>query len=312
MRHIPTFAAIAVSLAVAPTQASAEGIKAKAYAPQGEWRLNSVGDGCTLIRDFKSGENRLKFTIQQVHPGSIMQFGIFGDAVEKPDEAIDAGFLPADATGSFDMWAEAAVGGLDGYVFAGLPFPALSAKASNKEARVAARAAYLERVEGSEMYLVRGMSQLPLALQTGSMKAPMEALEGCIEDKLAAMGLTDEVRDATKRGPKPDGLKNWSRKVQQGYPRRAVYSRWDGTVNLRLVIDEKGRVEHCHVVTQMTAKVLRDHACEQLKKHGRFEPAQDTEGKAVQGLYLTSIRYVMPTGSPFSADAHGFKIGDKW
>ena len=208
------------------------------------------------------------------------------------------------------MWAEASVGGLDGYVFAGLPFPALSAKAGSKEERVAARAAYLERVEGSEIYLARGMSERPLALQTGSMKAPMQALEECIEGKLAEMGLTPQVREATAQGPVPDGMQDWARKVQQGYPVRAIYSRWDGVVNTRLVISPKGRVEHCHVVTQMTAKVLRDHACQQLVKHARFKPAKNADGQAIAGLYLASIRYVMPTGSPFSADAHGFKIKD--
>ena len=83
-----TLVAALLALGMIETGAAAEDIEAVAYAPQGEWRLNSVGDGCTLIRDFRSGDNRLKFTIQQVHPGSIMQFGIFGDAVERPDEAI--------------------------------------------------------------------------------------------------------------------------------------------------------------------------------------------------------------------------------
>ncbi len=307
-RMVAVLAALSVTLPVIARAEEGERIEAISYSPEGDWRLNSIGDGCTIIRDFKAGERRLKFTIQQVHPGSIMQFGIFGDDVSRPREAIEAGFLPADATGAFDLWAEASVGGLDGFVFAGLPFPAMNGRSKGKNQN--ARQQFLQRIQATEMFLVRGMSPKPLALRTGSISAPLEALELCTENKLADMGLTQEVRKATRKGPTPKEMTEWVREIQRNYPKQAQRSGWNGMVNVRLIVGVNGRVEHCHVVTQMTAQVLREAACESFVQYALFDPAQDAGGNAIRGLYLTAVRYMMPSGSPFSADAHGFKVRD--
>ncbi|MBX7458810.1 energy transducer TonB [Qipengyuania sp. 1NDH17] len=297
-------------MAVPATQASAEEFKSSKYAPQGQWRLNTSGDGCTIIRDFASGENRLKFTIQQVHPGAIMQFGIFGDEVEKPRKEINAGFLPADSLGKYDMWARAGVGGLDGFVVAGFPFPTLANKAQQQDGFEEARQAYLARIEKSETYFVHGLADVPLELETGAMREPFEALEECNKQKLIAMGITDEVALARKSGPKPLDMQVWAKKLQENYPAKAARSAWDGVVNMRLVIGANGRVEHCHVITQMTAKVLRDAACNGMVEHARYTPAKDADGNSLRSLVLTAIRFTLLRGEGFSADAHGFKIKD--
>ena len=78
---------------------------------------------------------------------------------------------------------------------------------------------------------------------------------------------------------------------------------------LRLIIDGSGRVTHCHVTDFLTAKVLRDAACEVMTENARFEPARDAEGNPATDFYFQQVRYLTPGGQrPFSADAHGFAI----
>ena len=300
----------AAAVVAAPAVAEDMDLAPVRYSPTSEWRLNSGGNGCTVIRDFTAGGQQLKFTMQQVHPGAVMQFGVFGEAIERPVKAFSAGFQPADEVGQFDVWADASVGDLDGFVFTGLPFPTLNVKASDEDERNAARAQFLDRVTNSETFAIEEPSTAPLELETGSILEPMSALEECLEKKLADLGITQALIERTASAPKPRDIAKWARELQSGYPAQALRSWFDGKVNVRLVVDEKGRVEHCDVITQMTAKILREAACEGYTEHGRYTPAQDVEGNAVKGVVLTAIHYVLSRGPGFATDAHGFKIKD--
>jgi protein TonB len=78
---------------------------------------------------------------------------------------------------------------------------------------------------------------------------------------------------------------------------------------VRLIIDGNGRVAHCHVTNFLTAKALRDAACDAMIENARFDPAKDADGNPATDFAFQQVRYVLGGRQrSFSADAHGFAI----
>ncbi|EDL49877.1 energy transducer TonB [Erythrobacter sp. SD-21] len=146
-------------------------------------------------------------------------------------------------------------------------------------------------------------------LHTRAIDKAVTALDACVTTKLLEFGFDLEAHSQLSKHVTPKDLAEWAPAIQRDYPREALRSNRQGTVPLRLIIDENGRVSHCHVTDFLTAKILRDTACESMIEHARYFPALDANGNPAKDFAFQSIRYAINFGErPFSADAHGFAI----
>lgn len=300
--------ALSLSLAALPIAASAQQETPKPLEPDGPWRLGKAGDGCSVTRDFGTGEDRVTFSMQRVHPGAEIQFGLFGAHIEREGPRIESGFVPSAALGGSDLIADAAISGVPGLVYSGYEFPELISESAQQEDRIALGNRYKSLVDNAQAFHVKGASEQPLSLRTGSPAQAIKALEHCMTEKLAALGITEELAQKTVKRPKAVNVEQWAAKVQQRYPVEALrYSR-DGMVQMRLVIGPNGRVEDCAVLTHLTAKSLRDAACGSMLEFAEYEPARDVQGNPLRGLIMQNVRYEF--AQPFKTDAHGLKVKD--
>lgn len=283
--------------ALASSAAAVEPGAPEAFQTDGQWRLSTLEDGCSVARDFVRGDERVTLSIKRIHPRSAVQFAVVGAPIIEGSGSLEAGFLPSDNLHRFDRVASASIGEREGVVFAGRLFP----KPEEGE----------ERLEASEVtdFVIVDPRGTRTTLHTRAIDQAIAALDSCVTDRLKDFGLDLEAHSKLDKHVTLLDVGKLAEAIQRGYPKEAVRKGWDGMVPLRLIIDGNGRVVHCHVTNFLTAKVLRDAACDAMKEHARFDPAKDAEGNPATDFAFQQVRYLTAGGQrPFSADAHGFAI----
>ncbi|MGB3711231.1 MAG: energy transducer TonB [Erythrobacter sp.] len=67
-----------------------------------------------------------------------------------------------------------------------------------------------------------------------------------------------------------------------------------GTAGFALTIDAKGRIAQCAITRSTGHSVLDKATCDLLERRAKFNPAKDSEGKAVSGTYRNSVTWKIP------------------
>ncbi len=276
-----------------------EKFAAELFLPTSKWRLSRKGEGCTIRRDFAHEDGRVAtLTWQRVHPASTVQVGLFGDGITRTRDILKTQFVPASGYGEHGFVAGASLGEKTGVAFATRLF-AETRKVKGLENQNEA----LRQLEAEAThYVVTGASRKPVALATGPVTAALSALDKCAKDELEAMGVSDNLQS----GAQPFEQVKWAKKLQQNYPAEALRANWSGPVPVRLVINEKGRVEVCQTLHQIAAASLRKAACDGMIEHARFKPARDSGGNPTKDIYITRVIYSLT--NTMAVDAHGMLV----
>ena len=269
----------------------------EAFQPQGQWRLTTLADGCSVTRDFVRGEDKVTLSIKRIHPGAAVRFSIIGAPITRGSTSLKAGFMPSDSLPRFEQVGTARIGDRDGVVFAG---PLLPRQANG---------AYLASDQTTD-FVVVDPRDVRTVLHTRAIDQAEAALDSCIFEKLRSFGVKLEDQQRIVRHTRPDNFADWAAKMQREYPAEALRTNTAGSVAMRLMIDEQGRVAHCHVGNFLAAEVLRTAACNAMIEHARYEPAIDEDGNPVVDVVMQEVRYDINRSSAFSADAHGFKMSE--
>jgi hypothetical protein len=66
-------------------------------------------------------------------------------------------------------------------------------------------------------------------------------------------------------------------------------------VDFRLVVDATGKPTDCAVLTMEAIDDFIRATCDRLMKRARFQPARDTHGNAVTGVYVNSVLWIVPS-----------------
>lgn len=82
------------------------------------------------------------------------------------------------------------------------------------------------------------------------------------------------------------------------YPASALRAEEQGTVTMRLSINEDGRVTDCTITASSGSSILDSTSCSLAVRRFRFTPARDANGNNVPGMVTRSIRWSLPSLSP--------------
>ena len=77
------------------------------------------------------------------------------------------------------------------------------------------------------------------------------------------------------------------------YPSEALGSNEQGTVLVRLDIDEAGKPSGCRIAQSSGSASLDRQTCAIFVRRGRFDPAIDAAGKPVASHYVTRLTWRM-------------------
>ena len=78
------------------------------------------------------------------------------------------------------------------------------------------------------------------------------------------------------------------------YKSRWIREELFGAASFRLDVGANGRVSACMISRSTGHAALDKTTCSLITKRARFKPATDGTGKAVSGVYESSIRWVLP------------------
>jgi hypothetical protein len=262
-------------------------------AASDQWSLRQTPESCYLTRNFADNGAELELRIESFGPNSPYHFLLSGDG------------LPIRKQSS--MLARVGFGGeaaaKDTIVLAGGP------KTSPEVLLVVApagsldilgwfytyrqtKAAWLTPLDPSAQELFIAFPDTePLTLPLGPMQDEYARLDSCanaLADKLSAVVSAD---GQPVSGPR---LRERETVIERTkYPVNLLLNRINGVAELRMTVDDTGRVRACVPQRVVWARQFGDDACRAMEEYARFEPARDATGKAVPAMYRTAATFII-------------------
>jgi hypothetical protein len=127
-------------------------------------------------------------------------------------------------------------------------------------------------------------------LQTGSFKAPMEALRTCTDDLVRSWGL-DPVKQAKLRTPPVVQGEPGTWLTSFDYPKGPLFWGQSAVVQFRLLVDAAGKATACHIQQATQGAEFSKLTCDLLMKRARFKPAIGEDGQPTPSYYLNFVRW---------------------
>ena len=141
----------------------------------------------------------------------------------------------------------------------------------------------------------------PVRVETGSLRAPIEALQACADDLLTVWGLDAEKHKTMTvppvMNPNPNGV------LPQGTIPFGEFDKLTGGANqVRLLIGADGKVTDCAIYAPSLSQLLNQRICELAKDRASFQPAKDAEGQAMASVWMGPPLFL---GPPFPGGGRG-------
>lgn len=96
--------------------------------------------------------------------------------------------------------------------------------------------------------------------------------------------------------PRPRNAGEWI--TDADYPLAALRMDEQGTVAFALDVDRTGRMTGCTILTSSGSGALDAQTCRLILARGKFAPARDARGVAVDGRLVRRIRWELPAKAP--------------
>lgn len=132
----------------------------------------------------------------------------------------------------------------------------------------------------------RGRTLFDVAIPQAT--AAVTALKACNEDLLRSWGVDTSV--ALSRRPRYlSGALTIS-----DYPAESISAGEQGVVVARIMVGVDGRVTNCGIAVSSRYPRLDEQTCVALSRRLRLEPARDEQERPVAGLFIQTVRWVLP------------------
>ncbi|MEO6388265.1 MAG: hypothetical protein ABIT16_09345 [Croceibacterium sp.] len=278
-------------MVLAPLPAQAEdGV----FTPSGNWIADYGDDYCRLVRTFTDGKDEVSLGLERIQPGAQVRLILIGNSLRPFRGADQLGyqFLPAGGalktryvrsrTGDDKQYLALDAVTLAPFVFTppapGTPPAPPPVYSRDKEQETAQAITAVSLSEG----LIA-----PVRFETGSLKAPMAALQACADDLLQVWGLDPEKHKTLTANAfpnlTPDG---W---LPQGTIPFTEFSKFAGGANqVRMLIGVDGKPSSCTIYSPSLAQSLNARICSILMEKASFAPAKDAAGQAMASYWMGS------------------------
>ncbi|WAT18669.1 energy transducer TonB [Aurantiacibacter sp. MUD11] len=303
MRWLPA-AAVFAALSVQP--AAAQDDDWLRLAPATPWNLDYAEDSCALRRVFGEEGQQVFLELRQYQPGEVMQLIVTSDDIRRRDSAFDfrsargvtANFIPDNEPYNHgrpmgvdnDNWGKGFISRIG--ILTGAERDLDTQLTLRQGVDLAITDERREERENEITGLAVGNAfREDFVLETGAMRAPMEAMRACLDELLTHWGIDAEAQKNLLRPVRPLGIERWARELQERYPMEMLRRGQQAIVNVRLTVGEDGRATGCAVQNSLNEATFDELACELLLEHSRFEPALDGNGDPITSYWVTRVIY---------------------
>lgn len=274
---------------------------APGLAPSSEWVLDYDDDSCALRRAFGSGDDQAFIELRRFEPGLDLQALVGTNGL---DPRQNAGFRYR--FGAAGEWRQAGIpltarlaDGFKGVVFALSLLekpedgsdPAELAGQALYERSPAGKAAELVAATAADSLTLGRVFNRELTLQTGSLAAPIAALNECVAELTTHWNIDAEAHKTLTRPAVPINLGTIGRMMD--YPPRMAQQRMPGLVNVRLAIDPAGLITDCHIQMPLSDPAFEKSSCADIQHALEFDPALDKDGKPIASYWVTKVFFQM-------------------
>jgi TonB family protein len=265
MRRFGAFAAWV--LALLSSSLSAADTDLNVLQPITPWDLDYGEKQCTATRDFGSPAGPITFAIIPAPNGTSYE-------------------LVAAYKRTASAFAEEFQGTVD---FGSGPIKAWALKYGTKDRKLTL---YKYRISAAEMARSGSAKAVALRMQGGPkvsfaldhMNELLGGLQNCVTTLKDYWNMDGERNGRIAVPSKGDVRTVFS---SNDYPWEAYYRGQEGTAQYLLLVDEKGAVAACHVLTPSGVPVLDAMGCVVIEERAKFKPALDPAGKPVRSTFVT-------------------------
>lgn len=147
---------------------------------------------------------------------------------------------------------------------------------------------FVDRFAASQTvrFQTRGRTLVDMAIPQAT--TAVAALKTCNEDLLRSWGVDTSIPLSRRPRYRSGSIRH------SDYPAEAIRRNQQGVVVARIMVGADGRAQNCATAASSTFPVLDLHTCALITDRFRFEPAQDEQGRPVSGLYVQTVRWIMP------------------
>ena len=298
MKRVFSWIAAAAMVAAPAAQAQDD---AAVFRPSGPWTADYGEDYCRLIRTFSDGQREMSLALERLQPNAFVRLIFVGEGLRlfRNAEQIGYAFQPTGASGKSRYVRSETPEGQQFFSFDPLtlaPPPALTPPAPGTPPAPPPpydRAAELESAGGLTGFTLSEGLISPVRFETGSLRAPIEALQACTDDLLTVWGLDAEKHRTMSAppvlNPNPSGV------LPQGTIPFGEFGKLRGSANqVRLLIGTDGKVTDCAIYSPSLSQTLNTRICELAKERASFQPAKDAEGQAMASVWMGSPMFLGP------------------
>jgi hypothetical protein len=75
------------------------------------------------------------------------------------------------------------------------------------------------------------------------------------------------------------------------YPPEMLRRGMPGLVNIRLAIDDAGRITACHIQMPLSDPSFEESSCADIQHALDFDPALDKDGKPIASYWITKVHF---------------------
>jgi hypothetical protein len=264
-------------------------------SPSAPWTLDYADDSCALRRMFGPSEDQVFLEFRRFGPGAAMYVLVSSrrSKARKPPRF-------RYRFGETGEWRDAYGLAVSGDGFSGVIFNTWLVQFDEPEDPVEREAYYrtidveaLEKQQAAAVDTValRGAFRRDLKLELGSLAAPMQALNECVDELITHWNIDIEAHKTLTRRPVPIDMAAAARMID--YPPKMLRQNMPGLVHIRLAIDERGRITGCHIQMPLSDPEFEETSCADIQHAFEFEPALDKDGKPIASYWLTSVRFTL-------------------
>src|SRR6478735_837265 len=271
--------AAAAAMLVAPAaQAQAAEV---VFRPAGQWTADYGDDYCRLVRNFTDGTRQFSLALERLQPGDRVRMIVVGEGMRpfRGAEQIAYAFQPTGASGKARYVRSDTPDGKQFVSFDPVtlaqqpPFTPPAPGTPPPPPPLYNRAHELETARGITGFVLTEGLISPVRVETGSLGAPVAALQTCIDDLIGSWGLdAEKYKTMTAMpipNPNPDGV------LPQGTIPFDEFSKFRGGANqVRLLIGTDGKVTSCAIYSPSLSQALNDRICSLAKERASFQPAK--------------------------------------
>lgn len=263
--------------------------------PTDKWVLNYADDSCRLAHAFGKDKDRVLLVLDQFQPGGVMDLSLVGKQfgripLSRTDLTVTFG--PGLPKGEINDAMLGTLGPDKTTIIMAGPRDLLNRPIRRNQGNSADDLGTPTPEQEAAITEVHFTTHsLRLALKTGPLKAPLDAMRTCMANLVKSWGLDPVQQEALATRVTPTSSPGqWLKPAD--YPAGPLAMGAGAIVRFRLMVGTDGVPTQCFIQLATNSPEFTKLTCDLLMKRARFSPALDREGKPVASYYTNSVRWL--------------------